>query len=199
MAVDCTTKGIYDSLNWCPGQHVLPGIRPRVYFIPKSWIVKWPTLPAVATEATMDKLATYTGDFTLASAKKWLSIDLLTNKSSITSESQGEAPSKTFMNKATLLYPGTDEAASGFCRQANIDQLVFLVQQRDSKFRVMGAEAFDIDVKPSQASGEGVSSAGGTTIAIEATDLCPSPFYQGKIETADGDISGKDGSAVLPA
>ena len=197
MAVDCTTKGIYDSLNWCPGQQVLPGIRRRVFFIPKSWIVKWPTLPAIAPEATMDKLATYSGDFALASSKKWLSIDLLTTKSNISSDSQGEVPSKTFLNKATLLYPGTDEAVTGFCRQANIDQLVFLVQQRDGKFRVLGSEAFDVITKVTQASGEGTTGQGGTTLAIEATDVCPAPFYPGKIETQEGDISGLDGSAVL--
>lgn len=33
MAKDCTTADIYQSLNWCDGQTVLPGIRPKVFFL----------------------------------------------------------------------------------------------------------------------------------------------------------------------
>lgn len=40
MAVDCTSKGMYESLAWCPGQTSTPGIKRKVYFAPKSWIAK---------------------------------------------------------------------------------------------------------------------------------------------------------------
>ena len=72
---------------------------------------------------------------------------------------------------------------------------MYLVQQRNGKFRVIGCEEFETDTKPTQALGEGVTGEAGTTIEIEATDLCPAPFYPGKIEAEDGDISGADGSA----
>ena len=42
MAKDCTTADIYQSLNWCDGQTVLPGIRPKVFFQKKSNIAAWP-------------------------------------------------------------------------------------------------------------------------------------------------------------
>lgn len=45
MATDCTTADMYQSLNWCDGQTVLPGIRPKVFFQKKSNIAAWPTLP----------------------------------------------------------------------------------------------------------------------------------------------------------
>lgn len=146
MAVDCTSKGMYESLSWCPGQTSTPGIRRKVYFIPKSWIEKWPALPAIDGAESMAALATYEGDFVLAADKKWQYIELLTTKSSISAESQGEVPSKTFLNKATLVHAGTDEEASGFCRQANVDELIFLCQQKNGKFRVLGSEAFDPSV-----------------------------------------------------
>lgn len=199
MAVDCTSKGMYESLAWCPGQTSTPGIRRKVYFIPKSWIAKWPTLPAIdGVVENMGKLATLDGDFVLAADKKWQYIELLTTKSSINSETQGEKPSPTFLNKATLVHAGTDEEATGFARQANIDELIFLCQQRNGKFRVIGSEAFDPSVTISQTSGEGDTGTAGTTIEAQCTDICPSPFYTGKIETEDGDISGADGSAILP-
>lgn len=198
MAVDCTSKGMYESLSWCPGQTSQPGIRNKVYFIPKSWITKWPKLPDIDDAESMASLATYEGDFTLAADKKWQSIALLTTKSSITADTQGEKPSPTFLNKATLFHSGTDEEASGFCRQANVDELIFLCQQRNGKFRVVGSEAYDPSVTISQTSGEGESGTAGTTLTAQCTDICPSPFYTGKIETEDGEISGADGSAILP-
>lgn len=192
----CAAKGIYESLDWCPGQTVLPGIRQKVLGIPKSWIAAWPTLPAIGGDVTkMAALASYTGNFTLAADKKWMSITVLTAKSNISSETQGETPSKTFLNKATLLYAGTDEDATGFCRQAIIDQFIFAIPQRNGKYRILGSEAFDPDVKVSQSSGEGDTGAGGTTIEAQSTDVCPSPFYPGKLETDDGDISGANGGA----
>lgn len=199
MGVDCTSKGMYESLAWCPGQTSTPGIRRKVYFIPKSWIAKWPTLPAIdGVVENMGKLATLDGDFVLAADKKWQYIELLTTKSSINSETQGEKPSPTFLNKATLVHAGTDEEATGFARQANIDELIFLCQQRNGKFRVIGSEAFDPSVTISQTSGEGDTGTAGTTLEAQCTDICPSPFYTGKIETVDGDISGADGSAIEP-
>ncbi len=155
-------------------------------------------LPDIDGAESMAALATYEGDFVLAADKKWQYLEVLTTKSNITSDSQGEKPSKTILNKATLLYAGTDEEASGFCRQANNDEMIYLCQQRNGKFRVIGSEAYDPDTTISQTSGEGETGTAGTTLTAQCTDICPSPFYTGKIETEDGDISGADGSAILP-
>ena len=167
-------------MNPCP-----PGIRRKVFFAPKSWIEKWPVLPAIDGVESMAALATYDGDFVLAADKKWQYIELLTTKSSISSESQGEMPSKTILNKATLVHAGTDEEASGFCRQANIDELIFLCQQKNGKFRVIGSEAFDPSVTISQTSGEGDTGTAGTTLEAQCTDVCPAPFYTGPLCQVD--------------
>lgn len=195
MADKCETNGMYQSLDWCEGKTVLPGIRPKVFFTKKSDIVSWPKLPKMEGAASMSSLATYTGNFVLAADKTWLAIKSMSAKSNVTSEVQGEKPSRTTLNKCTLKHAGTEADAAGFCRQAMADDLVYLVQQRNGKFRVMGCEEFETDTKPSQALGEGITGEAGTTIEIEATDLCPAPFYPGKIETEDGDLSGADGSA----
>ena len=36
---------IQKSLGWCQGTPVLPGVRRRLYYLSKSAILKWPTLP----------------------------------------------------------------------------------------------------------------------------------------------------------
>lgn len=196
MADKCDSADLYNSLGWCKGKTVLPGIRTRVYYTKKSNIVTWPKLPGeVAEGKTMGVLATYTGNFVLAADKTWLNLDVLTAESPVTSESQGDMPARSFMNKVTLKHAGVEEEATGFARQANADDIVYLVQQRNGKFRVVGNEMFETDTKPSQELGASNTDKAGTSLAVEVTDVCPSPFYPGKIETEDGDISGLDGSA----
>lgn len=189
MNKDCTTVNIYDSLKHCKGETVLPGLRPRAWGIPKAAITGWPTLPKPTDkDATMETIATYDGDFSLAADSKFLAIDLLDTASNITSASQGDKPSKTFLNSSTLKYAGTHAAATGFARMANTDDMVYVVQQRDGSFRVIGNEMFETNTNPSQDSGMSVTDASGTTLEISVTDVCPAPYYVGKLITADGII-----------
>lgn len=194
----CANSAPFDSLRFCAGSRVIPGIRSLVYYIPKSDILTWPTLPSeTEAEATLSSLATYKGDFTLRADKKWQRIDLTTNKGNVEWETQGERPSCTFLNKLTASHPGTADQAAGFCRIAQNADLIFLVQQRDGRFRVLGNEMFETIVKPKGSLGEGTSTNASTDIEIEATDICPAPFYTGKIITAaDGTISGETGKPV---
>lgn len=192
MANNCTNAALYESLSFCKGKPILPGIRSRLYFIPKRDIVSWPELPEVAT-SNMAELATYKGDFALAAEKYWQYIDLIDNKGKIESESQGDYPARSFLNKTSVVHPETNEEATGFCRQANADDFVYLMQVRNGKFRVLGNEAFPTDTKPKQDSGEGVTGDFGTTIEVEVTDVCPAPFYVGKIQTKEGTINAATG------
>ena len=192
MAKECTNAALYSSLQYCKGKPMLPGIRSRLYFIPKRDIVKWPTLPDTA-ETEMGELATYEGDFTLASEAKWAYIDLVDNTGKIASASQGANPARSFLNKTSVTHPETDEEATGFARQANSDDFVYLLQVRNGKFRVLGSEMFPTDTKPKQDSGEGVTGDFGTTLDIECTDVCHPPYYKGKIVTKDGTIDAATG------
>lgn len=187
MKKNCPAVNIYDSLIHCKGETVLPGLRPKAWWIPKSQITGWPSLPSPSdADATMESIATYSGDFSLAADATWLTIDLLDTASNITSASQGEKPSKTFLNSSTLKYAGNNEAAVGFARMANTDDGVYIVQQRDGKFRVIGNEMFETNTNPGQESGMAVTDASGTTLEISVTDVCPAPFYKGKLVTEDG-------------
>lgn len=57
MAKECTNAALYDSLPFCKGKTILPGIRSRLYYVPKRDIVSWPTLPDTA-KTDMSELAT---------------------------------------------------------------------------------------------------------------------------------------------
>lgn len=186
---ECAINNIYDDLKFCKGKTVLPGLRPKVYYIPKDQIVKFPTLPdAEAEGATMETIGTYTGDFTFAADAVAKRIDILAPSSNVTSASQGEKPSKTFQNSCTLKYAGNNAAAVGFCRLANADDFIYFIQQRDGGWRVVGNEAFETNTNPSQDSGMAETDASGTTLEITVTDVCPAPYYTGKLLTSDGTL-----------
>lgn len=104
----CASTALYESLVHCKGATVLPGLRPHIFYIPKRDIVTFPTPPnTVPSGGTMGDLATISEDFVLAADAKFKRIDIVSNASNVNSESQGEAPSKTFNNTGVFKYPAT--------------------------------------------------------------------------------------------
>ncbi len=193
----CTNEqDIYKDVDFCRGSRTYPGLRPYGYFIRKRNIVKWPTRKG-SQATTLAEIATLDGDFVLVADKKWNKIDLVPDENEISSESVGSYGSKCFNNTVTLIVPGTEEEATGLAAQMNNDDVVFLVPQRNGKFRLIGNDMFLVDVKPNLGTGKKTEDANQTTLTITVTDEIPAPFYPGKIETNDGDISGKDGNVVV--
>lgn len=194
MAKCNKNASIYEDLEKCPGQKKLPGIRDYVYATSKRDILAYPSVsdtPKSLTEAVQAK-----GDFTLAADKYFYKLGIVKDNGKIEIENQGTDGAKTFLNKATFAIPGTEEDATGFIDQANNDELIILVPQRNGKFRMIGSEDFSPELSLKQDTGATATDANTTTIEASATDLHPAPFYIGKIHTADGDIDGATGKPV---
>ena len=181
------------SLGWCEGTPVLPGIRKRLYYIAKSFIVKWPTL--ATDENGRTTTATYSGNFTLAADASWKYIDVLPSKSQVQSESQGETPSQTQLNTLTAVHPGVGEDATAAAAYLNNCDNVFLIQDMKGAFRVVGSEMYDSVTTVAQDLGQGATGTASTTITCKATDVVAAPFYKGEIITEDGSIMA-DGSSA---
>ena len=175
------------SLAWCEGKPVLPGVRRRIYYTHKSNITKWPTLPKDSFGRPTQP--TYQGDFELASDKVWQVIDLLVDKSGLTSEAQGEAPSQTQLNKLEAVHPGTEEEATMLSAYVNNSDVVYLVQTTGGKYRVLGNEMYQSKSTVAQDLGQGATGTAQTTLSVEVTDVIAAPFYAGEIVTADGTIN----------
>lgn len=175
------------SVNWCEGTPVLPGIRKRLYYINKKLILQWPTLTKNSIGQVTD--ATYKGSFVLADGAKFSYIDILPDKSTHTSDPQGEYPSQTQLNKLTVVHPGTGEDASLLASVFNNANTIFIDETADGKFRVTGSEMYDSRATLSQDLGQGATGTASTTISVEATDVIPAPFYEGEIMTEDGTIN----------
>ena len=187
----CETATDPTSLEWCTGQTNTPGIRPKVFFTPKADIVKYPTLPdTLAAGDTMEKLATYKGSFKLVAEKKWKSMDILSDKSPATAESQGSKPSKTYLNQAVLVVPNADAEAAGLSKLAANDDYVYIIQQRNGTYRVLGNEMFQTNTDVSLNLGSDPTGDDmGTTVTASCTDVCHLPIYIGEIVTEDGIIN----------
>jgi hypothetical protein len=195
----CTSaNSIYGDICFSPGKKSLPGVRGYVYGIAKRDIMTWPTIGTEAPKTLAD-VAKYAGDFVLATDKKWHKIGLIPNESELQAESQGSFGSKTFKVTGTAVIPGTEEEVSGYIAQANNDEMVYLFIQRNGKARMVGSEAFTPELSLSQAKGKATTDANSTTISAVADDEYPAPFYPGKIETEDGDISGATGLPIVVA
>ena len=192
----CEKKDMYKSLEWCTGKTILPGIRKRLYYIPKHQIVLFPVLPDTPAQesGSISEIVTYKGSFTLVADAKFRYIEVLVDESPVTSEAQGERPSVTSLNKATFKHPGTEEEATAFCKLANNDDFVYLVQQKNGKFRTLGNEMFETVTKCKQELGGAVTDKAGTTIEVEVTDVCPAPFYTGDIVCEAGTIDASTGT-----
>ena len=195
----CTSaNSIYGDICFLPGKKSLPGVRGYVYGIAKRDIMTWPTIGTEAPKTLAD-VAKYAGNFVLATDKKWHKIGLIPNESELQVESQGSFGSKTFKVTGSAVIPGTEEEVSGYIDQANNDEIVYLFIQRNGKARMVGSEAFTPELSLSQATGKATTDANSTTISAVADDEYPAPFYPGKIETEDGDISGATGLPIVAA
>lgn len=178
----CTTKSLYDSIQSCPGQKNLPGIRRRLYYIPKSFIAAFPQLPKLGDLAvtSMAALAKLEGDFVLDQDKFFQFIDLKDEASNVTFEPAGD-DSPLFNNQASAIVIGMPDEVKGFARQTIDDDLVYVYQDRAGKFCVIGNEMFKTKTSPSGDTGAEATASTTSTFAISCFDECPVPTYVGKL------------------
>lgn len=197
MAKCTKDASIYEDLEKCPGQKKLPGIRDYVYAASKRDILAYPSVPD--SPKTLKEAVQTTGDFTLAADKYFYKIGIVKDNGKIEVNNQGNDGCKTFLNKVTLAIPGTEEEATGFIDQANNDELILIVPQRNGKCRIIGSEEFSPTLELKQDTGASPTDSNTTTVEASATDLHSAPFYTGKIHTADGDIDGATCKLVTAA
>lgn len=166
----------------------------RLYYISKGYIVKFPTLPR-DTQGRITS-AVYEGSFVLASDATWKFIDILPDKSQLTSEAQGETPSQTQLNKLTAVHPAVGAEASAAAAYINNNDNVYIIEDMRGNFRVIGSDMWETKSSVAQDLGQGATGTTSTTITVEATDECPAPFYKGDIVTEDGTIDASGTSST---
>lgn len=182
-------KDVQKSLAWAMGTPELPGVRRRIYYTSKNNILLWPKLPHDDRGRVTSSV--YTESFTLVEGAVWKYIDILPEKSQLTSEAQGELPSQTQLNKLVAVHPSVGEEATAAAAYLNNNDNVFVVEDMKGKHRVVGCDKWTTKTTVTQDLGQGATGTTATTINVEASDECPAPFYQGTLTTVDGDIDCK--------
>ena len=185
---DCSS--LQRSLAWCQGRPELPGVKRRIYYISKYDILQWPSLPHDNNGRLTG--SAYQGNFVLRADASWKFIDIIPDKSQLTSEAQGEYPSQTQLNKLTAVHPSVGAEATAAAAYMNNNDNVFLVEDMKGAFRVVGCDKWQTKTTVTQDLGQGATGSASTTINVEASDECPAPFYTGKIVTDDGTTNGID-------
>ena len=161
----------------------MPGIRRRLYYIEKVNIVAFPTLgKASDSNQTMGGMAKLTGNFTLADSKFFKFIDLKDEASNATFDPVGENGSKLFNNQVHAIVSGQADDVKGLARQSVNEDLVFVYQNRDGGFCVLGNEMFETHTSPSGDTGAEATGAITTTFDIQVYDECPVPSYEGELK-----------------
>lgn len=191
-------KNIQKSLDWCIGTPELPGIMRTVFYISKNMVAKWPEKKYGENgQVISSKLS---GNFVLVADAVWHRIAILSDKSQLTSEAQGEIPSQTQLNKLVALHPGVGAEATNAAAYLNNTDSVFIVQDMKSNYRVVGSDMWPTKCTVAQDNGQGTTGSTSTTISVEATDEIPAPFYLGEIVTGDGVIYASHGDGqIAPA
>lgn len=193
MAGNCTNdKDLYANIGFCVGQASLPGMRPHFYMIRRADIVTFPKVgEADAADADMESVVTIEDNFELLADKVWKKVELIEGESEPSCNGQGAEGSKSFLNRANLVLPGTKKKVTGFIKMLNNDDVIIAYPQRDGAIRIIGNEMFRVQFELEQNAGKAVTDSAQTTVNASVSDVNPAPFYEGVIKTSDGDIDGK--------
>ena len=161
------------------------GISDVVFYIPKHYIRRWPTIED-AFEALMEgRYAEYDGDFELQPGCWWNRFYSTQGKGKIDWDYQGETDCKVVVNHATLSYPKLANEVRAFAKFASNGDFVFCIKH-DGKYYVIGNRDYRASITPNGDSGDSPGSAKGVTMDIQCPDTTPVPTYKGKIVLSDG-------------
>lgn len=191
-----TCKGIQDTISWCEGSVELGGMRRSVYYAAGSDIVSMPTVQLDTKFRPTSSTAT--GTFVMAADCVFQRIDILPDKSRFLSDAQGEIPSQSQLNKLTLYHPSVSPEATAACCYINNAACIFVFQDTAGRWRICGNKNLPIKNSVTQDGGEGPTGSPNTTISVEATDYVAFPYFNGKIDTVDGELDCSSGT-IAPA
>ena len=166
------------------------GIGATIYRIAKSAILSWPTIlnDPSAEEGVASSLATYVGDFSLATGAHWDKLYSTQGKGKITFEVTGEVDCKMYTNHASLSFPDLTAEALAFSKAAANGDFVFIVKAA-GRFHVIGSPDYRAVLSPSGDSGDAAGSAKGVTFDVECPDVTPLPIYEGTLLLSDGSLN----------
>lgn len=180
-------------LDFVEGQ-INPGaIGDEIYIAFKRDITSFPTIDDDMSEATdAEAYVNLTGNFTMATGKKFTRVYNTQGLGSVDYEDAGEEDGKLFINKLECKYPKINTGIRALSKYVN-NSKVILVAKHAGKFYVIGNEDYGATVKTSGTSGKKPDEAHGVTVTAQAYDHTPLPCYVGTLPLTDGTLNCETG------
>lgn len=172
------------------------GIGTTIYRIRKRHITAWPTIvddPDSEGATSEAALSTYSGDFTLATGKKWQKIYSTQGRGSISAETIGEMDGKMFRNRLACSFPDLTPAALGFAKMSVNDDFVYVVKSA-GRYHVIGSPDYRCETVATPTSGDAPGSQKGISFTAECPDVTMLPVYAGDLALDDGTLDCGDGT-----
>jgi hypothetical protein len=180
---------IFESLPWLDGKVNPSGIKPVVFWIPKSEITTFPGITAAPANSTDN--VSLSGDFALVALKKWRKLYSTQGKGKVSFEPIGEKDCKMFMVKGMFKFPDIDDLAKNLAKSAlnaNIVYVVMLPHESEKRYLVIGSDEYDVTTVAKGDSGDAPGSDKGLTVEVEAPATTPLPNFTGTLELEDGSL-----------
>lgn len=173
----------FANLEWADGQDNIPGTGTTFYYALKSDIDNFPEIMAAPSSmAEHAKLESAVGFTFLQNGFYKIYGTEGTGKGDF--EGQGEPDCQSFINRFTFIYPGTEAAAKGLCRQLNNSDAIFIGVEFDGTKVLVGHPRIGTKFTMQGTTGDARTSQKGCTITVECTHEAPLPVYEGDITLA---------------
>ena len=177
------------NLTWTDGTENMGGIQVIGYYALIADIDNFPELPTSPATAAEEVTLEASPGFTMLTDKYFYKIYSTQETSEVVDENQGEVDGQSFVNKATIFYPGTSAEALAFAKNVNNSNMVFIFIESNGQRRVIGSRAFPAKCKPSFTTGKATADRKGMTMEIMSYGYTPAPLYTGVIRLDGEQVS----------
>ena len=170
----------------------MAGIGEKFYWAIAADVLTWPTLPTIAGSADYEALSTLTGNFVMATGKKFFEGYSTLDTGSLDDKMQGGLDCHSYKSEFSISNPGMKKKLIGFMRATQNENLVFIVTDAEGQMRVVGSELFPAKPEKGEgSSGKAASDSKKADLGFFAYSNGPAPVYTGTVPlTAAGSSSG---------
>ena len=178
----------FANLTWADGTENMGGLQVIGYYALIADVDNFPALPDAPATAAEEVTLTASPGFTMLAGKFFYKLYSTLETSEVIDENQGEWDGQSFVQKATIFYPGTAVEALAFAKNVNNSNMVFVFIESNGNRRVIGSSAFPAKCKPAFTTGKATADRKGMTMEIQSYGYTPAPFYEGVIRL-DGEFA----------
>lgn len=166
------------AIQWPQGRFNPAGTK-RVFYAFQEDILSFPTLADSETGLTFESLVEYDGPIVMKTGKQFFPLYCTVETGEIRSTIAGPRDGKGFENVVGISFPGSEAEFLGFVASSANRNLVFIVEEKNNKVRVLGdlTDPAFLDTSESN-SGKAIADGRTTVLEFKASSATPPPIYK---------------------